>query len=161
DSFTSVILQGIDWAIQQDHVDILSISLGFGGLPSSAALQPLTAILKNAMSDGTTVVASTGDSGPSHTEGSPALDPGGIGAAASTSYRVFAQTNGWLYNLAELIHKGGGSTSYHLGQSTPGWLSNEVSTLSSSGVTEDRRAPDIIAPGDGNWSSCSTDTATY
>jgi Subtilase family len=161
DSFTSVILQGIDWAIQHDHANILSISLGFGGLPSSAAEQPLTAILKNAMADGTTVVASTGDSSPSNTEGSPALDPGVIGAAASTSYRVFAQTNGWLYDLAQLIHKGSGTPSYHLGQSTPGWLSNEVSTLSSSGVTEDRRAPDIIAPGDGNWSSCSTDTATY
>jgi Subtilase family len=161
DSFTSVILQGIDWAIQHDHVDILSISLGFGGLPSSAAEQPLNAILKNAMADGTTVVASTGDSSPSNTEGSPALDTGVIGAAASTSYRVFAQTNGWLYDLAQHIHKGSGTPSYHLGQSTPGWLSNEVSTLSSSGVTEDRRVPDIIAPGDGNWSSCSTDTSTY
>ena len=28
-------------------------------------------------------------------------------------------------------------------------------------MTEDRRAPDIIAPGDGNWSSCSTDISTY
>ena len=64
-------------------------------------------------------------------------------------------------DLAQAIHNGGGAPSYQLGQSTPGWLSNEVSTLSSSGVTEDRRAPDIIAPGDGNWSSCSTDTSTY
>lgn len=161
DSFTSTILQGIDWAIQHDHANVLSISIGFFGVPTSAAEQPLTAILKNAMADGATVVASTGDSSPSNTEESPALDPGVIGAAASTSYRVFAQTNGWLYDLAQLIHKGGGTPSYHLGQSTPGWLSNEVSTLSSSGVTEDRRAPDIIAPGDGNWSSCSTDTTTY
>jgi hypothetical protein len=161
DSFTSVILQGIDWAIQHDHANILSISIGFGGLPTSAAEQPLTAILKNAMADGTTVVASTGDSSPSNTESSPALDSGVIGAAASTSFRVFAQTNGWLYDLAQVIHHGSGAPSYHLGQSTPGWLSNQVSTLSSSGVTEDRRAPDIIAPGDGNWSSCSTDTATY
>jgi subtilisin family serine protease len=160
-SFTSVILQGIDWAIQDDHVNILSISLGFGGLPSSASEQPLTAILKNAMADGTTVVASTGDSSPSNTEGSPALDPGVIGVAASTSYRIFAQTNFFLYDLAESIHKGSGTPSYHLGQSTPGWLDNEVSTLSSSGVTEDRRAPDLIAPGDLNWSSCSTDTVTY
>ena len=30
-SFTSVILQGIDWAIQHDHADILSISIGFAG----------------------------------------------------------------------------------------------------------------------------------
>ena len=91
--FTSEILQGIDWAIQQDHVDILSMSFGSAPLPNTAAGQPLTAILKNAMSDGIVVVASTGDSSPSNTEGSPALDPGVIGAAASTSYRVFAQTN--------------------------------------------------------------------
>ena len=94
DSFTSVILQGVDWAIQHDHVNVLSMSFGSAPLPNTAAGQPLTAILKNAMADGTTVVASTGDSSPSNTEGSPALDPGVIGAAASTSYRIIAQTNG-------------------------------------------------------------------
>jgi subtilase family protein len=160
-SFTSVILQGIDWAIQHDHADILSISVGFGGLPTSAALQPLTAILHNAMANGTIVVASTGDSSPSNTESSPALDPGVIGAAASTSYRILAQTNLFLYGLARAVHNGAGNPSYRLGQSTPGWLSNQVSTLSSSGVTEDRRMPDIIAPGDLNWAECSTNTAIY
>jgi hypothetical protein len=159
-SFTSVILQGIDWAVQHDHANILSISLGFGGLPTSASGQPLTAILKNAIADGITVVASTGDSSPSNTEGSPALDPGVIGTAASTSYRIFAQTNFFLYDMAQAVHKGG-APSYHLGQSTPGWLDNQVSTLSSSGVTEDRRMPDLIAPGDLNWAVCSTDTSTY
>ena len=160
-SFTSVIMQGIDWAIAHDHADILSISIGFFGVPTSAAQQPLTAILENAMAEnGTTVVASTGDSGPSNTESSPALDPGVIGAAASTSYRIFAQTNLFLYDMAEAVHNGG-KPSYHLGQSTPGWLSNQVSTLSSSGVTEDRRMPDIIAPGDLNWAACSTDTSSY
>jgi hypothetical protein len=160
-SFTSEILQGIDWAIQHDHVNILSISLGFFGAPSTAAEQPLTAILKNAIADGTVVVASTGDSSPSNTEQSPALNPGVIGTAASTSYRLLAQTNEFLYNLAGVIHQGGGTPSYQLGQSTAGWLDNEVSTLSSSGVTEERRVPDIIAPGDLNWADCSTDTTTY
>jgi len=160
-SFTSEILQGVDWAIQKDHADILSMSFGSTPVPNTAAGQPLTAILKNAMSDGIVVVASTGDSSPSNTEGSPALDPGVIGVAASTSYRLFAQTDVFLYDLAQVIHNGSGTQSYHLGQSTPGWLDNEVSTLSSSGVTEDRRMPDLIAPGDLNWADCSTDTATY
>ena len=160
-SFTSEILQGIDWAIQHDHADILSISFGSTPVPNTAAGQPLTAILKNAMSDGIVVVASTGDSSPSNTEGSPALDPGVIGAAASTSYRLIAQTNVYLYDLAQAIHNGSGTPSYQLGQSTPGWLDNEVSTLSSSGVTEDRRVPDLIAPGDLNWADCSTDTSAY
>jgi subtilisin family serine protease len=160
-SFTSEILQGVDRAIQTDHADILSMSFGSTPLPNTAAGQPLTAILKNAMSDGIVVVASTGDSSPSNTEGSPALDPGVIGVAASTSYRLFAQTNVFLYDLAQVIHNGSGTQSYHLGQSTPGWLDNEVSTLSSSGVTEDRRMPDLIAPGDLNWADCSTDTSTY
>ncbi len=159
-SFTSVILQGIDWAIQHDHADILSISIGFGGLPTSAAEQPLTAILENAMRHGTVVVASTGDSSPSNTEGSPALDPGVIGTAASTSYRLFAQTNLFLYDMAQAVHNHK-APSYRLGQSTPGWLDNQVSTLSSSGVTEDRRVPDLIAPGDLNWAACSTDISTY
>ena len=160
-SFTSEILQGVDWAIQNDHADILSMSFGSTPVPNTAAGQPLTAILKNAMSDGVVVVASTGDSSPSNTEGSPALDPGVIGVAASTSYRLFAQTDVFLYDLAQLIHNGSGTQAYKLGQSTPGWLDNEVSTLSSSGVTEERRAPDIIAPGDLNWADCSTDTSTY
>jgi subtilase family protein len=159
-SFTSVILQGIDWAIQHDHANILSMSIGFPGLPTSAAEEPLTAILKNAMANGTVVVASTGDSSPSNTEGSPALDPGVIGTAASTSYRIFAQTNLFLYDMAQAVHNHN-APSYRLGQTTPGWLSNQVSTLSSSGVTEDRRVPDLIAPGDLNWSDCSTDTSTY
>ena len=159
--FTSELLQGVDWAIQQDHVDILSMSFGSAPLPNTAAGDPLSAILKNAMSDGIVVVASTGDSSPSNTEGSPALNPGVIGVAASTSYRVLAQTNLYLYYLAQTIHKGSGAPSYELGQSTPGWLDNEVSTLSSSGVTEERRVPDLIAPGDLNWADCSTDTTTY
>jgi len=159
-SFTSVILQGIDWAIQHDHADILSISIGFGGLPTSAAEQPLTAILENAMHHGTVVVASTGDSSPSNTEGSPALDPGVIGTAASTSYRLFAQTNLFLYDMAQAVHNHK-APSYRLGQSTTGWLDNQVSTLSSSGVTEDRRVPDLIAPGDLNWAACSTNISTY
>lgn len=159
--FTSELLQGIDWAIQHDHVNILSMSFGSTPLPNTAAGQPLTAILKNAMADGIVAVASTGDSSPSNTEGSPALTPGVIGVAASTSYRVLAQTNLYLYNLAQTIHKGSGSPSYQLGQATPGWLDNGVSTLSSSGVTEERRAPDLIAPGDLNWADCSTDTTAY
>jgi Subtilase family len=159
--FTSELIQGIDWAIQQDHANILSMSFGSTPLPNTPAGQPLTAILKNAISDGITVVASTGDSSPSNTEGSPALNPGVIGVAASTSYRALAQTNLYLYSLAQAVHKGNGSVSYQLGQSTFGWLDNEVSTLSSSGVTEDRRAPDLIAPGDSNWADCSTDTTTY
>ena len=83
------------------------------------------------MADGTTVVASTGDSGPSNTEGSPGTRPRRDRRRGKYLYRVFAQTNGWLYDLAQHIHKGSGTPSYHLGQSTPGWLSNEVSTLSS------------------------------
>lgn len=159
-SFTSEIMQGINWAIQDDHANILSISIGFSGVPTSADLQPLTALLDNAVANGTTVVASTGDASPSNTEESPALDPDVIGAAASTSYQIFAQTNLYLYDMAEAVHDGT-PPSYHLGQPTPGWLDNQVSTLSSSGVTEDRRVPDIIAPGDLNWSSCSTNTAIY
>ena len=160
-SFTSTILQGIDYAIQQDHVNILSISIGFFASPTSAAEQPLTQILDNAMADGTTVVASTGDASPSNTEESPALDPGVIGAAASTSYRIFAQMNLFLYDMAGGVKSGNGFPSYTLGQQTPGWLDNQVSTLSSSGVTEDGRLPDILAPGDLNWAVCSTDTSTY
>ena len=63
-----------------------------------------------------------------------------IGAAASTSYRVFAQTNGTSMTSPRPFTRRSGTPSYQLGQSTPGWLDNEVSTLSSSGVTEDRQS---------------------
>src|SRR5439155_4826897 len=36
-AFTSEILQGVDWAIQQDHANILSMSFGSGPLPNTAA----------------------------------------------------------------------------------------------------------------------------
>jgi hypothetical protein len=161
-SFTSEVLEGIDYAIQHDHVNILSLSLGFFALPTTAAQQPVTQIVENAMADGTTVVASTGDASPSNTESAPALAPGVIGTAASTSYRIFAQTNLFLYDMGEAIKNAGNAfPSYTLGQSTPGWLDNQVSTLSSSGVTEDGRTADILAPGDVNWAECSTDTSKY
>jgi len=161
-SFVSEILQGIDYAIQHDHVNILSLSLGFFGVPTTAAEQPVTQILKNAIADGTTVIASTGDASPSNTEGNPANVPGVIGTAASTSYRLLAQANLFLYDMGEDVKNAGNTyPSYTLGQPTPGWLDNQVSTLSSSGVTEDGRLPDILAPGDLNWAVCSTDTTTY
>jgi hypothetical protein len=160
DAFDSEILQGIDYAVAVDHVNILSQSFGEDDIPNPAT-DPVSLMDEQAVNDGVTVVASTGDSSPSNTEGEPALDPWVIGAAASTSYQILAQTNLYLYDVAQAIATGQGTASYTLGQATPGWLDNQVSTLSSSGMTGILRTPDIIAPGDSNWASCSTNTTQY
>jgi hypothetical protein len=160
DAFDSVILQGIDYAVSTDHVNILSESFGEDPIPDPAT-DPISLMDEQAVKDGITVVASTGDASPSNSEGEPAIDPWVIGAAASTSYQIDAQTGDYLYDLAQVIHDGHGPAHYTLGQATPGWIDNQVSTLSSSGFTTSMRTPDIIAPGDLNWASCSTDTTTY
>jgi Subtilase family len=160
DAFDSEILQGIDYAVSTDHVNILSQSFGEDDIPNPGT-DPVSLMDEQAVNDGVTVIASTGDASPSNTEGEPALDPWVIGAAASTSYQILAQTNSYLYAMAQVIATGHGPATYTLGQPTPGWLQNEVSTLSSSGMTDILRTPDIIAPGDLNWASCSTNTTEY
>jgi hypothetical protein len=159
-AFDSTILEGIDYAVSVDHVNILSESFGEDDIPNPAN-DPISLMNEQAVEDGITVIASTGDASPSNSEGEPALDPWVIGAAASTSYQLDAQTNLFLYDMAQVIKQGHGPASYTLGQATPGWLDDQVSTLSSSGFTGILRTPDIIAPGDDNWASCSTDTTEY
>jgi hypothetical protein len=159
-AFDSIVLQALQYAVYHDHVNILSESFGEDDIPNPGT-DPISLFDEQAIADGVSVIASTGDASPSNTEGNPALAPDVIGAAASTSYQAIAQSNGFLYDIGQVVADGHGPATYTLGQPTPGWLDNEVSTLSSSGITEDLRMPDIIAPGDSNWSDCSTNTAMY
>ncbi len=142
-AFNSEILQGIDYAINVDHVDILSESFGGNPIPNQGT-DPIAVADEDAVQAGLTVVVSSGDAGGTNTIGSPAVDPDVISAGATTDYRLYQQTTSYG------IQFGGG-----------GWLSDQVSGLSSSGVTEANRTIDVLAPGEANWSDCSTNTATF
>jgi hypothetical protein len=143
-AFNSEILQGIDYAITVDHVDILSESFGGNPVPNPANEDPIAVADQDAVNAGVTVVVSSGDAGDTNTIGTPAVDPGVISAGATTDYRLYQQT-----------------TSYGIQFGGNGWESDQISGLSSSGVTEANRTIDLLAPGEANWSDCSTNTTTF
>jgi hypothetical protein len=143
-AFNSLILQGIDWAVTVDGVDILSQSFGGNPVPNPGT-DPIAVFDQDAVAAGVTVVVSTGDAGTTSTIGSPSTVPGVIRAGATTTYRLYAQTSSYGYQL-------GGK----------GFVSNDVSAFSSSGVTEyGPRTIDVVAPGESGWADCSTDIKTY
>jgi hypothetical protein len=144
-AFNSEILQGIEYAILHDHVDILSQSFGGNPVPNPGT-DPIALLDQQAVNAGVTVVVSSGDAGTTNTIGSPATVPGVISAGASTTYRLYSQTTSYGYQFG----------------ANSGWVSNEVSALSSSGDTAfGPRTIDVLAPGEANWSDCSADTKTF
>ncbi|RKN45246.1 hypothetical protein D7223_16535 [Micromonospora endolithica] len=141
---TSVVLQGIEWAVLHERVDVLNESLVGYGYPDTAA-NALRLANDAAVAAGVTVVVATGDAGPDDTLGSPASDPDVIAVGASTQLRAYGQLG---YGGSPL---GGG-----------GHRSDSVSALSSGGTAQaEPRTVDLVAPGDTGWAACSTDTARY
>ena len=128
-AFNSEILQGLDWAVSQDHVNVLSESFGGNPVPNPGN-DPIAVFDQDAVNAGITVVVSSGDAGVTNTIGSPAVDPGVISAGATTDYRLYQQTTSYG------IQCGGG-----------GWLSDQISGLSSSGVTEANNTIAVVGPG--------------
>jgi hypothetical protein len=137
-AFNSLVLQGIEWAVAVDGVDILSQSFGGNPVPN-AGTDPIAVFDQDAVAAGVTVVVSSGDAGTTSTIGTPATTPGVISTGATTSYRLYAQTSSYGYQL-------GGK----------GFDSSNVSAFSSSGFTEyGPRTIDVLAPGESGWSDCS------
>ncbi|HEU5001674.1 MAG TPA: S8 family serine peptidase [Actinomycetota bacterium] len=140
----SVVLEGIDYAVSHDHVDVLSESFGGNPVPNPSN-DPIAIADEDAVAAGITVVASTGDAGPTNTIGTPSSDSAVISAGASTSYREYAQTTSYGYQF-------GGN----------GWQSNNPSSPSSSGVTEfGPHTIDVVAPGENGWADCSPNTTEF
>ncbi len=138
----SSIVEAIDYAAKS-NVDIINESLGGLPLPSTFD-NPVVQANRAAVAAGITVVASTGDQGPTGTVGSPAMDPSIISAGGSTAFRVLAQLSWGGFEL-----------------SNGKWVSNNISSFASGGTTMQGRAPDLVAPAERGWAACSTDTATY
>jgi Peptidase inhibitor I9 len=144
--FNSSFLQAIDYAVTVDHVSVLNESLGSNSYPDDAAsLDVIKQANDNAVTAGTTVTVSSGDGGVTSTIGTPSTDPKVLSMGATTTYRVNLQDG---YGGAQF-------------PGIKGYLSNDISSFSSGGFEQDGRTIDAVAPGELNWSLCSTDTDIY
>jgi hypothetical protein len=142
--FNSQIIQAIQWAVLHDHVNVLNESIGGNPLPNTED-DPVALADQAAVAAGVTVVASSGDEGPSNNIGSPATTPGVIAVGGTTTYRVYRQTTRYGTQLV-----------------AGGWEDNNITALSSAGTTEfNPGTVNVVAPGDRGWSLCSSNTAQF
>jgi hypothetical protein len=141
----SSVVQALQYAVQHG-AKVVNESLGSEPFPDTS-LDVFRQADDAAVAAGVTVVVSTGDAGPTSTIGSPASDPNVISVGATTTFKAYAQSNlGGFYNPAV----GNGH-----------WVSGNVSSLSSGGFSQAGATLDLVAPGDANWSVCSTNYKFY
>ncbi len=138
DFYTSSIIQAIDYAVSDQHVDVLNESFGSNPTPDTSSKAAIQAFNDMAVDAGTTVTVSSGDAGTTGTIGSPASDPNVISVAASTDSRAYEQTN---YAGARTFSNGK-------------WVDDEISSLSSGGFTQAGGTVDLAAPGEAGWALC-------
>ena len=142
-AINSSIVQAIDYAVTVDKVDVINESFGSNAFPTVGA-DPSALADDAAVAAGITVVTSTGDAGPTNTIASPAADPAVISVGATTTYRTMAQTGlSGVRNFAAT------------------WADDNPSPLSSDGVSDRGRVPDLVAPGNDGWALCTPDLARF
>jgi Subtilase family/Peptidase inhibitor I9 len=140
---TSRFIEALDYAVNTAGVDVINESFGSNPFPDLGT-DPISLADNAAVDAGVTVVASTGDAGTAGTIGSPGSSPKVIGVAATTTFRSYQQQG----------YAG-------VGFSNGTWANGNISSLSSGGVTQRGRVPDLAAPGDLGWAVCSPNTAVY
>ena len=140
---TSRFIEAIDYAVS-DGADVLNESFGGNPYPDTGT-DPISLADASAIAAGVTVVASTGDAGVTGTIGSPASNAIGIiGVGATTTFRSYQQST---YAGTQL--------------SNGTWVDNNISGLSSGGISQVGRTPDLVAPGDLGWALCTPDLSLY
>jgi hypothetical protein len=145
-SFTSVIIQGLDWAVTHDHADILSESFGGYAMPDTA-LDAVKLFNDAAVRSGITVTQGTNDSGATEGPTTPATDPKVIDTAATTNFRAYAQTQSYAFQFAN--------------QNPRSWLNDNISSISGGGFSQLADTPDVSAPGEADWALCTPNVAIY
>ena len=143
-TFASHFIQAIDWAVTVDHVDVINESFGTNVYPDPGN-DPVSLADTAAVQAGVTVLASSGDAGPTSTIGRPAHASGVIAVGGTTQLRLYRQTGAFGSQL-----------------SAGGWVSDNISSLSSGGFTQfGPQTVDVVAPGDLGWSLCDANAAIY
>ena len=127
----SAILQSIDYAITHG-ANVINESFGANVYSDNNARDTIQMFDDAAVRHGITVTVSTGDAGISGTQGSPSTDPNVISAGASTDFQSYEQT---AYAGAKPFSNGK-------------WVSGNISALSSGGISQGGRVPDLVAPGE-------------
>ncbi len=138
DFFTTSIIQAIDYAVSNDHVDVINESFGGAPIPDASSRSAISLFNDMAVAAGTTVTVSTGDAGTTSTIGNPSTDPNVISVAGNTNSRGYLQTG---YAGARAFGNGK-------------WINDEISSLSSGGFTQSGGTADITAPGEAGWAVC-------
>ena len=142
-AFSSVIIQGMDWAVSHDHADIISES--FGGYPIPDTAQDLIRRFNDAaVAAGVTVSQGSGDSGATASPSAPSTDPLVLNAGANTNFRAYAQTVSYGYQF-----------------SNGTYLSDNISSIGGGGFGQDAQSVDLVAPGEADWALCTPDPALY
>jgi hypothetical protein len=143
DSTLSDWVRGIEYAVTAG-ADIIDETFDITQVPADTNSDPLSLANAAAVAAGVTVVMAEGDAGSADTIDSSVI-PEVIAVGASTSFRVYAQLNLGGFPL-----------------SSGGYLNDNISSLSSGGFTQSgARTVDVVAPGDNNWTLCSTNPILF
>jgi hypothetical protein len=140
---TSRFIEALDYAVNTAGVDVINESFGGNPFPDLGN-DPISLADDAAVDAGVTVVASTGDAGTTGTIGSPASSDKVISVAATTTFQSYEQT---------------GASGVQFSNGT--WADGNISSLSSGGVTQHGRVPDLAAPGDLGWALCTPNPDIY
>ena len=136
--------QAIRYAVNVDQVDVLDEPFVANPIPDTQD-DPVSLANQAAVAAGVVVVVGSGDAGPFDNIGAPATSPDVISVGGTTTYRLYRQT-----------------TSYGAQLSSGGWENDNISALSSSGITASYPGTvSVVAPADGGWSLCGSDTTAF
>jgi hypothetical protein len=142
-AYTSVIIQGMDWAVTHDHADIISESFGDHTLPDMS-VDAVKQFNDAAVRSGVTVSQGTCDCGATGTPSSPATEPLVLDSGGNTNFRNYAQT-----------------TSYAMQFSNRTWLNDNISSIAGGGFAQNASTADFVTPAEANWALCTPNPAIY